>query len=147
MPWINVWLHFVWATKNHYPFLTNEIRPKLFQHIREYGRSKGIHIDHINGYVDHVHCLISLGNDQTLEKIMQLIKGESSFWINKSGLMKQKFSWQDEYFVVSVNPSSLGAVRRYVAKQDEHHKKVLFKQEFDDFLIRAGFQRFKDRIE
>jgi putative transposase len=145
MPWIRVWLHFVWATKNHQPFLTDAIRPLVFHHVRENARSKGIYIDLINGYVDHVHCLISLGSDQTIEKIMQLIKGESSFWINKSRITKQKFAWQDEYFVASVNPSNLNTVRRYILKQEVHHKKVLFKQEFDDFLIRAGFEVFKDK--
>ena len=84
MPWVKIWIHFVWSTKNREPFLNDEIRQKVFQHIRENAREKGIHIDFINGYVQHVHCLISLGTDQTIEKIMQLIKGESSFWINKN---------------------------------------------------------------
>jgi len=144
MPWIKVWLHFVWATKNHEPFLTDPIRPMIFQHIRENAVSKGIYIDLINGYLDHVHCLISLGNDQTLETIMQLIKGESSFWINKNGLTKKKFAWQGEYFVASVNPSSLNTVRRYIANQEQHHKKASFQHELDDFLDRAGFDVFKD---
>ena len=74
MPWVRVWIHFVWATKNREPFLKDEIRRDVFQHIRENARVKGIHIDLISGYVDHVHCLISLGTDQTLEKIMRLIK-------------------------------------------------------------------------
>lgn len=77
MPWVRVWIHFVWSTKDREPFLDDEIRLKVFRHIRDNARQKGIHIDFINGYVDHVHCLISLGTDQTLEKIMQLIKGES----------------------------------------------------------------------
>lgn len=91
MPWVKVWLHFVWSTKNREPFLTNEIRQKIFQHIRENAKEKGIHLNFINGYIDHVHCLISLGTDQTLSKIMQLIKGESAFWINKNNLCKSKF--------------------------------------------------------
>ncbi|MFM9903588.1 MAG: transposase [Pyrinomonadaceae bacterium] len=77
MPWAKVWLHFVWSTKERFPYLTDEIRYKVFEHIRENARDKGIFIDFINGYVEHVHCLISLGTDQTLEKIMQLIKGPS----------------------------------------------------------------------
>ena len=144
MPWVKVWLHFVWSTKDRHPYLTDEIRTKVFDHIRQYAREKGIHIDFINGYLDHVHCLISLGTDQTLEKIMQLIKGESSFWINKNKLTKTKFPWQDEYFVVSVNESTLPSVRKYIANQEEHHQKVSFNDEFEVFLKRAGFQKFKD---
>ena len=142
-----MWIHFVWSTHNHEHFLTDEIRTNVFQHIRENARAKGIYLDMINGYVDHVHCLVSLGSDQTVEKIMQLIKGESSFWINKNQLTKSKFAWQDEYFAVSVNPSGLESVRRYIANQEEHHRKTSFKEEFDDFLMRAGFERFKDIVD
>jgi REP element-mobilizing transposase RayT len=105
---------------------------------------KKIHIDFLNGYFEHVHCLISLGSDQTLEKLMQLIKGESSFWINKNKLTQKRFEWQDEYFVASVSESNLESVRRYIARQEQHHSKVPFEREFDDMLLRAGFQRFKD---
>jgi len=144
MPWVKVWLHFVWSTKDRYPYLTDEIRTKVFEHIRQNAREKGIHIDFVNGYLEHVHCLISLGTDQTLEKIMQLLKGESSFWINKNKLTRTRFEWQDEYFVVSVNESTLPSVRRYIANQEEHHKNVSFGDEFEGFLMKAGFQRFKD---
>ncbi len=144
MPWVKVWLHFVWSTKDRYPYLTDSIRSNVFEHIRQNAREKGIHIDFVNGYLDHVHCLISLGTDQTLEKIMQLIKGESSFWINKNKSTKARFAWQDEYFVVSVNEDTLPSVRRYIAKQEEHHKVISFDDEFENFLKRAGFQRFKD---
>ena len=144
MPWIKVWLHFVWSTKDRFPYLNDDIRHQVFEHIRQNAREKGIFIDFINGYVDHVHCLVSLGSDQTLEKIMQLIKGESSFWINKNKLAKTRFEWQDEYFVVSVNEDSLESVRKYIAKQEEHHSKVSFEDEFENFLKRAGFQKFKD---
>jgi REP element-mobilizing transposase RayT len=142
MPWIKVWIHFVWSTHNHTPFLSDEIRKTVFQHILDNAREKGIYIDMINGYVDHVHCLISLGSDQTIEKIMQLIKGESSFWINKNQLTKTKFAWQDEYFAVSVNPAGLDSVRGYISKQETHHRNTKFRDEFDDFLVRAGFEKF-----
>ena len=83
MPYIKVWIHFVWSTKHRIPFIkTREIRQTIFNHIRENAKEKGIYIDFINGYTDHVHCLVSLGIDQSMSKIMQLIKGESSFWIN-----------------------------------------------------------------
>ena len=144
MPFVKVWIHFVWSTKNREPYLVNEIRPKIFQHIRENARAKKIHIDFINGYVDHVHCLISLGTDQTIEKIMQLIKGESSFWINKNNLCQTKFGWQEEYFAVSVSESNLPSVRRYIANQEEHHRTKNFDDEFEGFMTRAGFQRFSD---
>ena len=144
MPWVRVWIHFVWSTKNREPYLNADIRQEVFAHIRKNARAKNIHIDAMNGYVDHVHCLVSLGTDQTIEKIMQLIKGESSFWINKSDLCKTQFGWQDEYFAVSVSEANVPAVRKYIANQEEHHRTKSFDDEFEGFMKRAGFQRFKD---
>jgi putative transposase len=141
MPFVKVWIHFVWSTKNREPLLNDEIRQNVFRHIRENAKDKNIHIDFINGYVDHVHCLISLGTDQTIENIMRLIKGESSFWINKSNLCKTKFGWQDEYFAVSVSESNVPSVRKYVANQEEHHKTKGFDDEFTGFMRRAGFSK------
>ena len=96
----------------------------------------------MNGYADHCHCLVSLGVDQSIQKVMQLIKGESSFWINKHGLTKGKFEWQNEYFAVSVSESVIDKVRDYIKNQEEHHSKKTFQQEYDEFIRKFGFQKF-----
>ena len=79
------------------------MRLKVWNHLRDNAKEKGIFIDFVNGYSDHCHCLVSPGVVQTIQKIMQLIKGESSFWINKNGLTEHKFEWQDEYYAASVS--------------------------------------------
>ncbi|MCR5862123.1 transposase [Flavobacterium sp. J372] len=91
MPFINIYLHIVFSTKNRYPYLkTPEVRRQVWKHIFENARSKGIFIDQINGYSDHCHILLSLGSEQTLAKVVQLIKGESSHWINKNKSVAMK---------------------------------------------------------
>lgn len=146
MPYIKVYIHFVWSTKNRAPFLNSkELRLKVWDHIRDNARAKGIFLDFVNGYSDHCHCLVSMGMDQTIQKIMQLIKGESSFWINKNQLTQQKFEWQDEYFAVSVSESILDRVRNYIKNQEEHHRKKSFQEEYAEFLEKYGFQRFSDK--
>ncbi len=143
MPFVKVYIHFVWSTKNRVPFLiTKELRQQTWQHIRENAEKKDIHIDFVNGYSDHCHCLISLGIDQTISKVMQLIKGESSFWINKQNLCGGDFGWQDEYFAVSVSESILNQVRDYIKNQEEHHKRKTFQEEYDEFISKHGFRRF-----
>jgi len=122
---------------------TKELREKVWNHIRENAKSKGIFIDFINGYADHCHCLISLGIDQSIQKIIQLIKGESSYWINKNKLTKEKFEWQDEYFAVSVSESMLEKVREYIKKQEEHHRKKTFQEEYEEFILKYGFEKNK----
>jgi len=45
MPFVKIWIHFVWSTKDRFPFLTDDIRPNVFQHIRENANQKGIFLD------------------------------------------------------------------------------------------------------
>ncbi|RDB06162.1 IS200/IS605 family transposase [Runella aurantiaca] len=145
MPYIKVWIHFVWSTKHRIPFMkTREMRQTIFNHIRENAKEKGIYIDFINGYTDHVHCLISLGIDQSMSKIMQLLKGESSFWVNKNGICEEKFEWQDEYFAISVSESIVDRVRNYIKRQEEHHQKKTYAQEYDELIEKYGFEKFRD---
>jgi REP element-mobilizing transposase RayT len=93
MSWVRIWVHLVFSTKNKIPFLNSlDLRKKVFSHISENAREKGIWLDSVNGHKEHLHCLISLGREQTISKIAQLIKGESSFWINNNDLIPQKFS-------------------------------------------------------
>jgi hypothetical protein len=80
MPFIKIWIHVVWSTKNRVPSLLKTTRQKIFQHIKDNGKLKNIHVDFVNGHIDHVHCLISLKATQDIATIVQLLKGESSYW-------------------------------------------------------------------
>ena len=143
MPFVRIWIHLVWATKNRQPLLTKDIRQKIFAHIRENASKKNIYIDFVNGYTDHVHCLISLNQEQTIAKVAQLIKGESSFWINKNNLCKENFEWQDDYFAVSVSESGVNRVREYIKNQEIHHGTKTFQQEYDEFIEKYRFRVLK----
>ena len=147
MPFVKIYIHFVWSTKNRVQTLnTPELRKNVWQHIRENGAKKDIFIDFVNGHSEHCHCLVSLGVDQTISKVMQLIKGESAFWFNKQGLTKEKLEWQDEYFAVSVSESQIDTVRNYIKNQEEHHQHKTFQQEYDKFIIKYGFKKFSDNL-
>ena len=139
MPLLKVWIHLVWTTKNRKPILTKDIREKIFEHIKENGKRKNIYVDFVNGYIDHVHCLVSLNAEQSIAKVAQLLKGESSFWANKNNLCKDKLLWQDEYFAISVSESEVDKVREYIKNQEKHHSNKTFAQEHDEFLKRYVF--------
>ncbi|MGB4850170.1 MAG: IS200/IS605 family transposase [Saprospiraceae bacterium] len=148
MPYLKVYIHFVWATKYRTPYLTTQpLREKVWRHILQNATNKGIFIDFINGYSDHCHCLISLNSNQTIEKSIQLIKGESARWVNKSNLLcgteYSHFEWQDEYYGVSVSPKAINTVREYIKNQEEHHKIKSFNEEYNEFMNEHGFQEFK----
>jgi REP element-mobilizing transposase RayT len=143
MPYIKALFHLVWSTKNRYPFLTKEIRKQVFEHIMQNAKTKGVYLYCVNGYTDHVHCLLSLSSDQTISKVVQLIKGESSFWINKQNLCSEKFEWQDEYFAVSISQSHIQKVTDYIRNQENHHQKKTFQQEYDEFIRSYDFLQEK----
>lgn len=145
MPFIKVYIHFVWSTKNRFPFLnTLELREKMWKHIKENGKEKGIFIDFVNGYNDHCHCLVSMKSDQTIQKVIQMIKGESAFWFNNQNFILEKFGWQDEYFAVSVSESMIENVRNYIRNQETHHFKKSFDDEYNKMIDVYGFQKFND---
>lgn len=144
MSWVSIWVHLVFSTKNRETYLrTKEIRKKVFQHIKENAKTKNIWIDTINGYHDHAHCLISLNKDQSIAKVAQLIKGESSNWINRNKITKNKFIWQDDYWATSVSKSHIKIVRKYILGQQEHHKEVTFAEEVDRFMKKYGWKYLK----
>jgi len=143
MPYIKAMLHFIWSTKRRMPLITSELKPLLLSHIKENSKTKKIYIDSLNCVEDHIHLLVSLGSEQTISKIAMLLKGESSFWVNKQKIVKQNFEWQDEYIALSVSESAIDKVRQYIMNQEEHHKKKTFGQEYDEFLKLHGF----DNIE
>lgn len=109
---------------------------------RKCSKKKGFFIDFINGYQDHVHCLGSLNSELSVGKIAQLIKGESSFWINKNNLTRTKFEWSDEFFAVGVGREKLNMVRSYIANQEEHHAKHTFEEEYQEFV--KWYEKYTD---
>ncbi|MDF1612811.1 IS200/IS605 family transposase [Stygiobacter electus] len=140
MSWVRVWIHLVFSTKNREPYLNSkELREKVFNHIKENAKEKNIWLEDLNGYKEHIHCLISLNKEQSISKIAQLIKGESSFWINKNKLIKGKFFWQDDYWAVSVSESHIESVKNYISEQEEHHRIKSFSEEVDEFMKKYGW--------
>ncbi|MFH2142761.1 MAG: IS200/IS605 family transposase [Bacteroidota bacterium] len=125
MSYAKVMIHAVWGTKNHYPFLTKDIREEVISHIKENAHKKQIFIDSLNGHSEHLHCLFGLNADITIAKTLQLMKGESAYWINKHKMTKSKFEWADEYYAVTISESESYNVRKYIDRQEEHHKKRL----------------------
>jgi putative transposase len=145
MLYAKVYIHCVWSTKYRIPFLNNpDLRLRVWQHIKENSIKKGIFIDFVNGYSDHCHCLISLDTDQTISKVIQLIKGESSYWINKMKLTKLHFAWQEEYFAIGVSESRIEVVRNYIKRQESHHTKKTRDDEFTELIEKHGFVRIQD---
>ncbi|RNL49551.1 IS200/IS605 family transposase [Pedobacter jejuensis] len=144
MSYVKIWVHLVFSTKNRQPYLTKNIRYKLQSHIIENCKAKSIYLQAINGYTEHLHCLISLGKEQNIAKIAQLIKGESAYWVNKNNLTNETFIWQDDYFAVSVSESGVERVINYIKNQEKHHQWKSFNDEVQEFANNYKFDLQKE---
>ena len=140
MPYIKIPVHYVWSTKYRRPILTSSIRNHLFAHIRSHAKDKEIYIDRINGWDDHVHCLVMLQTGQTIDEVIKLIKGESSRWFNVNKLNGGfRLEWQPGYFAVGACESKLDSLRNYIDNQEQHHKKQTFEQEYNRLMKLHSF--------
>ena len=110
----------------------------LCQHIWEYSKGKSIHLINVNVWLDRFISLA--GGRQNIATIMNLIKGESSYWANKNLNWPEKFGWQDDYFAVSVDESQFDAVNNYISNQEDHHQRKTFQQEYDEFIKNYRFE-------
>jgi putative transposase len=140
MPFVKIFIHAVWGTKNRYPFLKPPILGKVCHHILNNAKEKNIYIIALNGFDDHLHCLFAVNVDTAISKHIMLLKGESSYWMNKEKLTAIKFEWADEYFASSVSESRLHKVIQYIKNQQSHHAVMTFKEEYDKFIQEFNFK-------
>jgi len=118
-----IWLHYIWSTKNREKIITKDFIKELIPHFKEYGEENNIYIDTINAVSEHAHALIRIDPAQAPAQVANLIKGESSNWINKTDLLKTKFAWQEGYSAFSVSASQVDKVRKYIKNQENIIKK------------------------
>ena len=140
MPYVKIWIHLIFSTKNRDKLISTQLKLQLLKHIKENSIKKNIYIDFMNCVNDHIHLLISLNSEQSISRVAQLIKGESSYWLNKNNLIANKFEWQDEYIAVSIGHSQVNRVRDYIKNQEEHHRKKTFMEEYEEFIMKYEFE-------
>ena len=128
----NLLAHIIFSTKERAPLIDAELRPKLHAYlggiVRELNGTPLI----INGTNDHVHLLVSMPPTISASDAMRVLKTNSSKWVHAT--RRKPFGWQTGYGAFSVSKSNVEAVGRYIADQEEHHRKISFKEEFISFL-------------
>ena len=92
----------------------------------------------INSVEDHVHLLFDLARTVSVSQVVQEVKVSSSKWMKEADPSLASFSWQSGYGAFGVSASNVEAVRNYIARQREHHRKTAFKEEFRKFLDKHG---------
>ncbi len=133
-------LHAIFSTKFRKPLLAEQWRDDLFAYIG------GIAADHkaillkAGGIDDHIHLLLRIHPQFAISKTVQLLKANSSKWINEQHKMRGKFQWQRGYGAFSVSQSMAEVVKEYIANQEEHHREQSFETEYLGFLKKHGIE-------
>src|SRR5678816_2386135 len=125
-----VYIHLVFSTKERRPFLRDEsVRDNL--HAQLGGISKTLECPplSVGGVEDHVHMLCRFGRTITQAEWVKEIKRVSNAWVKEYGCEYAGFEWQGGYADFSVSKSGLEEVKRYIARQEEHHRKITFQEE------------------
>jgi putative transposase len=140
----NLLYHVVFATKAREPWLTTAIRPRLHQYLGGAIRKEnGIALS-VNGTTDHIHILPKLRQDKALSKLIGEVKANSSSWISRTFRTAAGFAWQEGYGAFTVSESQVPKIRRYIERQEEHHRTVSFLEEFK-VILRAHGLPFDER--
>jgi putative transposase len=121
MAFWRLYYHLVWATKERLPFLQPEIEPRLYKYMTNRARGLGVKVWAANGWVDHVHFIVSIPPKLSLADFVQEIKGSSSHFLNHSCELPRTFAWQRGYGVFSLGESQKPYAIQYVEMQKEHH--------------------------
>jgi len=127
-------IHAVFSVQNRECIIRNQWRDELYKYITGVIRNHHHKLLAINGMPDHIHVLFGMRPTQTLSDLLQDIKGNSSKWINDKKFVRGKFSWQEGYGAFSYSKSQLPQVIQYIERQQEHHKKKTFIEEYKEFL-------------
>ena len=127
------YIHCVFSTKQRMPPIPDP--EKVWSTLLEVSRMSKIKVLAVGGTANHVHLLISVPSTRTVSEVIRELKCNSSLRIRK---WNRVFSWQDGYGSMSVSPSAIAAVRRYIERQAQHHATRSFEEEYTSILERAG---------
>lgn len=125
-----LYIHIVFAVKYRASLIDDSWAEKLRKYVIAIIQNNGHKVIAINNMPDHVHMFVGMNPSQSISDLVRLVKGDSSEWINKERLTGSRFQWQEGYGAFSYGKSQVDDVVKYIANQQEHHKKFSFMNEY-----------------
>ncbi|MEO7530892.1 MAG: IS200/IS605 family transposase [Sediminibacterium sp.] len=129
-----IYIQLVFAVKGRQSLIPKNHREELHKYITGIVQNREQKMLSIFCMPDHAHLLVSLTPAISISDLTRDIKAGSSNFINKNLWINQKFNWQEGFGAFSYSKSQIDSVIKYILNQEEHHKKISFKEEYIDFL-------------
>lgn len=116
--------HVVWKTKYSYRVLKGTLALRTRQIIRDICKARGLKIVSGNIRANHIHLLISCPSNLAPSKIVQYLKGKSSYLLQREFKDLQKRYWGQHlwargYFCATVGAVNEDLIKKYVEDQTE----------------------------
>jgi putative transposase len=125
--------HLVFATKHRRPSIEESWQHRLHEYLGGTINGLGGVPQGVGGIADHVHLLVGLKATHNLADVLRELKKASSVWIHDEIGMRD-FAWQEGYAAFSVSPTARDSVKRYIARQVEHHRRQDSRAELAELL-------------
>ena len=120
-PWLQLYLHLVWATWNRLPMITPDVEPRLHAMLAAKARQLGCEPLTIGGLADHIHVLVRLPATVTVATLAKELKGASSHLVSHEVAPADGFRWQGGYGAFTLARRDVPLIRRYIAEQKQRH--------------------------
>lgn len=133
-----IYIQAIFDVRGRGNLISNNWKTELYKYIAGIIKGKGQKPIIVNGMPDHVHAFFGLKPSMAISDLLRDMKNNSSNFINDRRLVKGKFSWQEGYGAFSYSHRDIDYVYNYILKQEEHHKKKTFRQEYLEFLKDYG---------
>ena len=114
-------MHFVWATHDRLPLLTEDIERQVYRYIITVCEDMNCNVLAVGGMADHVHLFVLLPTTVTFADLMKNVKAGSSRLISKELKPETWFRWRKNYGVFAVSASHKERVINYILNQKQHH--------------------------
>jgi REP element-mobilizing transposase RayT len=139
----NLLYHIVFSTKDRRPFIVPKVRDELHPYLGGIIADLGGEPLEIGGVDDHVHLLAKLPANIAVSDALRVIKANSSKWVGERPDLVRAFAWQTGYSAFTVSKSQVPSLRKYLRNQENHHRKLTYKQELVALLEKHEIEHDK----
>ena len=130
----NLYTHFILITQNRISSIPEKNRERIEKYITGVINNNHSKLYSIYANPEHIHILASRYPKLSEETLANIVADSSSKFIIDNKLSSGAFVWQDSASAFSVSKSDVDKVCKYILNQPEHHRKVTFAKEYDEFL-------------
>ena len=130
----NLYTHYVFSTFERQAVILENNRIRIEKYTTGIVNNNSCKLYAIYINPEHMHFLVSRSPAISEEQLATIVAESSERFINQNKLTECHFSWQRSASAFSISKSDIDKTCRYILNQRNHHKKVTFTEEYEQFI-------------